>query len=191
MPDRPANKPAPEIAALIVAAAAKYGIPYELLYAQVQQESAFNPLAVSRCGARGLLQIMPATWRELTGKDADANNYIFEPEKNLDAGARYLKKLYTACQRQIACLPPRHSELTKTTSPDDIWKLALASYNCGMGYIFKAINICIADNIALTWESIAIALSDKRCLVKGHDPEEKQTIAYVERIWAHYKGAKA
>jgi len=187
----PSRRPTPEIDALIIAAAAKHVIPYELLYSQVKQESSFDPLAVSKCGARGLLQIMPPTWRELTGKDADANNYIFEPDKNLDAGAKYLKRLRMACFRQVVCLPKEFTELSKSATQDDYWKLALASYNCGMGYVFKAINICVADNIPITWESVAVALGDKRCLVKGHDPEEKQTVAYVEKIWTDYKGTTA
>ncbi len=67
-------------------AAAKTGVPLQLLVATAYQESRMNPQAQSSVGARGLLQLMPATARELrlAGDDASAN---------VLAGARYLRQM--------------------------------------------------------------------------------------------------
>jgi soluble lytic murein transglycosylase-like protein len=85
------------------AAARKHGVPEDLFLRLVQQESGWNPGAVSVKGATGLAQLMPGT-ADLLGVD------ISDPAANLDGGARYLKMLYD-----------------KFGS----WKLALAAYNAG------------------------------------------------------------
>ena len=72
----------------IRAAARRHGLSPSLLAALVRAESAFNPRAVSRVGARGLGQLMPKTARELGVADS------FDPEQNLDGSARYLSAQY-------------------------------------------------------------------------------------------------
>ncbi len=74
-----------------------------LVYAIVKSESNFDPKAVSRAGARGLMQLMPEVWREYSnssctgnhapGRDCDPQNCIYVPEANLRAGTRYLRAL--------------------------------------------------------------------------------------------------
>jgi soluble lytic murein transglycosylase-like protein len=177
-------KPSPEIEALIRAAAAKHGIPFELLYSQVKQESAFSPLAVSHCGARGLMQIMPATWRDITGKDSDSNNDIFDAEKNLDAGAAYARRMYRAAKNMITTLKGVINDCTD----EDYRKIGLAAYNGGLGYMIKAVNLCIQDGHPIKWETVAPHLADPREVVRGHNPDEKQMTDYVEKIWTNYKG---
>lgn len=71
------------------AAAHKYDLPPALIKAVMAAESAFNPLAVSRKGAQGLMQLMPETARELSVRD------VWDPAQNIDGGARYLRKLWT------------------------------------------------------------------------------------------------
>lgn len=71
------------------AAAQKYGIETALFRALVTQESGWNPEALSKAGASGLTQLMPATAKEeckLFSGD------IFDPAKNLDCGAFYFAK---------------------------------------------------------------------------------------------------
>jgi soluble lytic murein transglycosylase-like protein len=77
--------------------------------ALVQVESAFQPRAVSPKGARGLTQLMPGTARELGVQDA------FDPQQNLDGGARYLRQLLTRYGGDV--------------------KRALAAYNAGPGAV--------------------------------------------------------
>ncbi|MCB6177579.1 lytic transglycosylase domain-containing protein [Rhodobacter sp. Har01] len=89
------------------AVARKHGVPEDLFLRLIQQESGWNPGAVSHKGASGLAQLMPGTARKL-GVD------IADPEDNLDGGARYLRMMYD-----------------KFGS----WKLALAAYNAGPGAV--------------------------------------------------------
>jgi soluble lytic murein transglycosylase-like protein len=93
-----------QYATAIVAAANRNGVNPALLGALVWQESGFNSRAVSPAGARGLVQLMPATAR---GLGVDPLN----PGQALDGGARYLKQ-----------------QLTMFGGRTD---LALAAYNAG------------------------------------------------------------
>lgn len=85
------------------AAARKRDIPEDLFLRLVQQESGWNPQAVSVKGARGLAQLMPETARILGVDPRD-------PVQNLDGGARYLRQMYDRFGS---------------------WRLALAAYNAG------------------------------------------------------------
>lgn len=70
-------------------AARRYELPPALIKAVMAAESAFNPRAVSRRGALGLMQLMPETARTLRVSD------VFDPAQNIDGGARYLRQLWT------------------------------------------------------------------------------------------------
>ena len=84
-------------------AARRHGVPEDLFLRLVQQESGWNPSAVSHKGATGLAQLMPETAARLGVNPTDPND-------NLDGGARYLRMMYD-----------RFGD----------WKLALAAYNAG------------------------------------------------------------
>ncbi len=71
----------------IQAAAEKYGLAPPLLRAVMAVESNFNPGAVSEKGATGLMQLMPATARDMSVDD------VLDPGQNIDGGARYLRHL--------------------------------------------------------------------------------------------------
>lgn len=90
-------------------AARRHGIPEDLFLRLVQQESGWNPRAVSHKGAIGLAQLMPTTAQHLRVNPAD-------PAENLDGGARYLAAQY----RKFGT-----------------WQLALAAYNAGPGAVLK------------------------------------------------------
>lgn len=90
---------------LIREAAERYGLAPALIRAVIQTESAFDPLAESKAGARGLMQLMPALATELGVADA------FDPRENIMAGTRYLSSLLADHRGNL--------------------ELALASYNAG------------------------------------------------------------
>ena len=95
----------------------KYNMPEELKYMAVI-ESALNPLAVSRAGAKGMWQFMHTTAKSYGLK---INSYVDErldPFKSADAAARYLQDAYRIFGD---------------------WNLAISSYNCGSGNVNKAI----------------------------------------------------
>lgn len=68
-------------------AASKFNIDPALLRALIHAESAFNATALSRQGAQGLTQLMPATAKELGVKNA------LNPKQNIDGGAKYLAQM--------------------------------------------------------------------------------------------------
>jgi soluble lytic murein transglycosylase-like protein len=75
------------IEAHVKAAATRYAVSEHLVTAVIEVESHFNPRAVSRRGAQGLMQLMPATSASLGVRDA------FDPRANIDGGVRHLRWL--------------------------------------------------------------------------------------------------
>jgi len=79
--------PEPGVRALIRQVAASMEVDPRLLEALVETESKFDPYAVSRKGAMGLMQLMPDTARRFEVAN------VFDPRQNLEGGTRYLKEL--------------------------------------------------------------------------------------------------
>jgi soluble lytic murein transglycosylase-like protein len=73
--------------ALIHKVSARHGVSPQLVSAVMRVESCYDRKAVSRSGARGLMQLMPGTARELGVNDS------FDPEQNVEGGVRYLKAM--------------------------------------------------------------------------------------------------
>ena len=96
---------------LIMAAANTYDLDPRLIRSVVQVESAFNHMAVSRAGAKGLMQLRPSLARELRVRDP------FDPQQNIMGGASYLRRLLDMHEGDI--------------------RLALASYNAGPGNVAR------------------------------------------------------
>lgn len=104
-----------EIDAAITMAAARHNVDPNLVRAVVKVESNFNPNAVSRKGAMGLMQLMPSTARQLKVKNP------FDPEQNVDAGVRHLKQLLESYGGDV--------------------KLTLAAYNAGSGAVARSAGV--------------------------------------------------
>lgn len=96
---------------LIVESGVRNGVDPVLLYAIMHRESAFKPRAMSYKGARGLMQLMPATATRFGVRN------IFEPRENIEGGARYMRFLLDLFGGDVP--------------------LALAGYNAGEGAVMK------------------------------------------------------
>ncbi|MEM7350011.1 MAG: lytic transglycosylase domain-containing protein [Acidobacteriota bacterium] len=94
------SQPVPSVpfADLIYGAGRRHALNPALLAAVVRAESAFQPQAVSHKGAQGLMQLMPATARRFGLEGSE----VFEPAKNIDAGARYLSWLAQRFDGELA-----------------------------------------------------------------------------------------
>ena len=90
---------------LIRAAAEKHGVEAQLIASVIAVESNFNPRAVSRKQAQGLMQLMPETAARFAVADP------FDPAQNIEAGTRYLKELLAKYDQDL--------------------RLALAAFNAG------------------------------------------------------------
>lgn len=100
-----------QILGMISKIAKKHGIDEKLVKAVIKQESGFNPKATSRCGAAGLMQLMPRTAKGFGVTD------IYNPVQNVDAGCKFLKNLLKKYNGNVI--------------------LALAAYNAGSGAVAK------------------------------------------------------
>ncbi len=96
---------------LIVRIAKRHSVDPALVMAIVMAESSYNPRAVSKVGARGLMQLMPNTAESLGVKDS------FNPEQNIDGGVRYFRKLLDRFNGDVI--------------------LALAAYNAGSRHVIE------------------------------------------------------
>ena len=100
-----------DVRMLARATAERYGLDPELVLVVVAVESNFEPRAVSKKGAQGLMQLMPATAGDLGVADA------LDPATNLDGGARYLQALLRLYKGDL--------------------RKALAAYNAGPGAVAR------------------------------------------------------
>ena len=97
---------------IIAKACQKEGLDLKLVAAVIKIESNFNPYAVSTKGAKGLMQLMPSVQKDYKVKNA------FDPEENIFAGVKYLKRLIDECSGDLG--------------------LALAAYNAGLKRVKEA-----------------------------------------------------
>jgi len=96
---------------LISTCATKYGVNPSLIKAVIHAESGYNPNAVSRKGASGLMQLMPGTARSLKVSNS------FDPKDNVEGGVKYLRFLLDTFRGDVS--------------------LAVAAYNAGLNKVAK------------------------------------------------------
>jgi Transglycosylase SLT domain len=100
-----------EIDGFIIDSCRRYGVDPLLIYAQMNQESSFKLKATSNKGARGLMQLMPATAARFGVAD------IYDPQQNIEGGVKYMRFLLDTFNEDVS--------------------LALAGYNAGEGAVMK------------------------------------------------------
>src|SRR5918998_4289683 len=100
-----------ELDKIIYRAGLDYGVDPRLLHAVIWQESKYKPAAVSHAGARGMMQLMPATAKRFKCED------VADPSQNIKAGTKYLRWLLKRFNGDVV--------------------LALAGYNAGEGSVDK------------------------------------------------------
>ena len=96
---------------IIASCATKYGVNQCLIKAVIHAESGYNPNAVSRKGASGLMQLMPGTARSLKVSNS------FDPKDNVEGGVKYLRFLLDTFRGDVP--------------------LAVAAYNAGLNKVAK------------------------------------------------------
>jgi len=98
---------------IILRVAGRHKVDPALVKAIIRAESGYNPKAVSKKGAMGLMQLMPGTAKALGVADEN----ILDPENNIDAGVKYLKQLLLQFHGNV--------------------RLAVAAYNAGTKKVIK------------------------------------------------------
>ena len=143
------------------------GFDWRRLKAQAMAESELNAGAVSRVGARGLMQLMPSTFRGIQSQRPEFHS-IDDPEWNIAAGVmhdRYLWKLWTP-----------------DVPEENRWDFMFASYNAGQGTISRAMAIAKAKKLEHNnWpviEELAPGVPRWRY---------RETLGYVRQIGVNYE----
>ena len=155
------------------------GWDWRLLASQTFQESRFQPRARSWAGAMGLLQLMPATAREVDVADP------YDPEQNVAGAVRYLQWLTDQWEDEIP-------------DPDARLPFILASYNAGFGHVSDARRLAEKNgDDPDTWEDVAYWLLQKSRKSVYTDPVVKygfcrglEPVTYVSLIlerFDHYR----
>lgn len=140
------------------------GVPWRLYKAQLWQESRLDPDARSPAGAEGIAQFMPGTWADIAPHIGAGTLMRNHASAAIQAGAYYMASL----RRSWSAPRPE----------DDRHRLALASYNAGLGNILAAQRAC-ADPVL--YEAIMA------CLPRITGRHAAETLDYAPRIyrWFH------
>ena len=161
--------------ALLKTHAAEIGWDWRLLASQAYQESRFKPDAKSWAGAQGLLQLMPATARQVGVQDS------FDPEDNVGGAVRYLKWLDEFWDERVV-------------DGGERLKFILASYNAGPGHVEDAQRLASKyGGDPLRWDDVSYWLLQKSTQQYSTDEVVKfgfcrglEPVNYVDHILRRY-----
>ncbi len=163
----------------------RYGIDWRLIVAQILKESKFSEHSISYMGARGLMQIMPRTAKEIS-RELRLRGIRNDPQANIIGGIYHMSK---------------QLKFFKDAEWNNRIRFALAAYNCGAGHIFDAKQICYYQHYDPNqWDFVKINLTK---LKKenyqlhlqvwpsgrpkyGYFNDHKQTLNYVADIMDYY-----
>jgi soluble lytic murein transglycosylase-like protein len=143
------------------------GFDWKLFKAQGMAESGLSPTAKSWVGARGIMQLMPSTYHDISSHRPEMTS-IDDPQWNIAAGIMHDRDMWT---------------LWKDSVPDDDrWRFMFGGYNAGEGTIFRAQGVARASKLnERTWpniESVAPTVPRWRY---------KETLGYVHTIQENRK----
>jgi soluble lytic murein transglycosylase-like protein len=141
-----------------------FGVGYDwrVFKAQAMAESEMNPAARSWVGARGLMQLMPSTYKEIQSRSSTLGS-IDDPEWNIAAGIMHDRGLWRRWERDSIDVDRR--------------EFMFASYNAGEGTIMNAQRACVAKSLnQRSWSSVeAVAPNVPRW-------RYRETLGYVRKI---------
>ena len=154
--------------------AQRFGFDWRLIAAQAYAESRFDPRARSWVGAKGLMQIMPRTARELGFRN------VVKPRNGVHAGVKYLARMRDRFEPELEVV--------------DRNSFALASYNAGYGHVLDARRMAESRGLdANRWSGNV----ERAMLLLSHPKFAKQArygycrgsepVGYVRKIFEHYQ----
>jgi soluble lytic murein transglycosylase-like protein len=144
----------PKIEDVIQQMASRHGVDPNLIKAIIKTESNNNPRAVSSKGARGLMQLMPPTARDLGVVNS------LDPAQNVDGGVRYLKQLMTQYGGNL--------------------ELSLAAYNAGPGAVERHGGVPPYRETQAYVKKIGNLYGSLRAQTETPDPHRSSIVRYVE-----------
>lgn len=140
------------------------GFDWQYFKAQGMAESDLDPTARSRVGARGIMQLMPATYKQIQSARRGFGT-IDDPEFNIAAGILHDRDLWERWERE------RHN------SPEERARFMFGAYNAGEGPILRAKKIARSEKLdEYVWQSV------ERVAPKVERWRYKETLPYVLKI---------
>lgn len=152
------------------------GWDWRLLAALMWQESRFRIDAESHKGAKGLLQMLPSTAKRFNNED------MLDPEKNLKAGADYIKRLSDI--------------FAPFATEEDLPKFVLAAYSAGEGRVLDCIRYARSHDMAHgSWDDILTVIDTLRgnknartdSLLQYGGLRGQETVNYVSNVYSLYE----
>lgn len=147
------------------------GFDWQYFKAQAMAESNLKPSAKSRVGARGLMQLMPSTYKEIKSASSIKMKAIDDPDSNIAAGILFDRDLYRRWQDHKV--------------EDERMRFTFAGYNAGPGTILRAKKTAREEKLdEYQWKSMVIAAP------KVERWRYKETLGYISTIQDNYDALK-